>query len=332
MLTKYIVCNNIWRNQEANIMTNYYKTYIEPILNGIGDDAHRVLEQNSMVQYSINQIHNFKSMFQKHKNKETMINMFYWCVIQMYCNTRFMNTIEGFGNYLFMANDKKKYNDIYEKLDIHTGKLNIPKRNHDIFDIIESDTHGYMCRMRRKDKYPFYIITTPANRTAVYNAIQQASCIPMHNTKELLNLLKFIIANSQIKSTVSTKTKENGHGYISCAQEIWGTMHSQNRILNLQEQIHTIQDESKKHTAQLDANLSSAQQKQFESVQKLNAAYKTKDNTAILDASQSVASDTNRCNDIITDKKSWYKIYQQSIEQAKLNSGLPFAKLRAKQK
>lgn len=310
-------------------MTRYYKKYVEPILNGIGNDARNELAKNSLAQGFINKIRGPHFVFMNKEDKEMFVRNFYWCVVQLYTNTRFIHPTEGFGNKKYIPNDKPKYTDIYAKLNSETGKLNIPKRYHNIFKIVYNPDMGYVCRMRRKDKYPFYIIAKPEVRKSVRCAIQDAAYIPMHDIDKLLELWLFITKNSQIKSTAPKQPKENGRGHLSLAQEIWGEMYAKNRYLDTQKQINNITSLADAQERQTRLSLAKARREQAAAIE--NAEYSWNNNcndATTLDTAKQVMESTMDCQNVLNRIHNIRAAAKQSIENIKMQSGLPFAKLR----
>lgn len=316
-------------------MTNYYAKYVEPILNGMGDVARAEIESNQIVKESISQIRGFKSIFINKERKEVAVSNFYFNVVQLYCNTRFMHQQEGFGNKIRMANDKAKYNDIYANLDEKTGKLNLPKKWHDIFQIKYDDVAGYRCRMRRKDKYNFYIVTNSTERDNVRQALFEAGEVPTHDIDTLLTLWTFITAHSQIKSTAPKGTpKTDGRGYLNVANEIWDEMENKNRILRLQDEIHTIQSTYNRTDSCLDKNLQAARSAQQAAMaaarQILNDDLP--DSVALYDAMKHLVAKTQVCDKIVREKEKNQIAKQRSIATEKQLSGLRFQELRERTK
>ncbi len=315
-------------------MKSYYKTYIKPILDGIGDDARAEVESNQIVKESIGQTRGFKSIFINKERKEVAVSNFYFNVVQLYCNTRFMHQQEGFGNKIHMANDKAKYNDIYANLDEKTGKLNLPKKWHDIFQIKYDDVAGYRCRMRRKDKYPFYVVTDIDTRNAVRDAIINASRLPLDTIDHRLVLLKFIIANSVIKSTQPKGPKTNGRGHLAVATEIWDEMAKTNRILHVQQEINVVQSQKSITDDTLKAELQCARNKQQSQLKSIvdvlsNSQY-TDDQ--LRGVAQGMIANITECANIMRARRQSHTDYDEIIENIKMNSNLPIQKLREHQK
>lgn len=311
-------------------MKSYYKTYIKPILDGIGDDARAALANDVLVANNISIVRGFGGK----DKKEIAISNFYWSVITMYFNTRFINPREGFGNNVFLAKDKQKYTDIYAKLDGKTGNLDLPKKYHSIFQIKYDDGVGYRCRMRRKDKYPFYVVTDIDTRNAVRDAIINASRLPLDTIDHRLVLLKFIIANSVIKSTQPKGPKTNGRGHLAIATEIWDEMSKSNRILHVQQEINVVQSQKNITDDTLKAELQCARNKQQSQLKSIvdvlsNSQY-TDDQ--LRGVAQGMIANITECANIMRARRQSHTDYDEIIENIKMNSNLPIQKLREHQK
>lgn len=315
-------------------MKRYYKTYVEPILNGIGDDARAELAKNNLAQSFIATIRSPKFALMNKAGKETAISNFYWCIVQLYTNTRFMNPTDGFGNKYYIPNDKSKYTDIYAKLDRNTGDFDIPKKYHGIFQIVHNPIMGYVCRMRRRDKYPFYIIAPRGVRDELRNALNQATQLPMCNIDDMLRLWTFILNNSQIKSTAPKAPKENSRGHLAIAQEIWDETNTAGRYTKIQNQINRIINDADKKVQSEALLLKAARYEQYSAINNARIAYDIEepDDESVWNATKAVMESTIKCqkavcviNHVQADKK-------QSIENLKMRSGLPFDKLRDRQR
>lgn len=308
-------------------MTNYYKTYIEPIWNGIGE-AGRADVMNSL--YAMECLKIIRGLASRSK-KEHAIGQFYWCVLGLYSNTRFMHQFEGFGSRRAPAEDKKKYQDLYNKIDDKTGKLDLPKRYRSIFETEYNKLCGYQCRMRRHDKYPFYIIVRADKRADVRRAIEEVARPPMRDNEKMLELMLFIVNNSQIKSTAPKGPKIGGRGHLAVAKEIWDEQNRVNRVLKVQQELHELQAQEKQHMESLSAQLGHARDEQNTTwdvvTQALNGKIRCDDDVVIRMGKKLIitAEKCRAIEDIIEHDKAWY---QDCLESTKLRSDLPIQKLR----
>ncbi|MBO4672640.1 MAG: hypothetical protein J5608_03250 [Alphaproteobacteria bacterium] len=321
---------NIFNGAIFKNASRYYQIYIESIWNGMGKDARAALENSPYAANCLNAIHKFG--FKSEAEKELIVSQFYWSVIELYSNTRFMHQFEGFGNKHSVSKDKKKYQDLYDKIDDKTGKLDLPKKYRSIFETKYDDAVGYKCRMRRHDKYPFYIIASADKRADVYRAIQEAGRVPMLDNEKILELMLFVVNNSQIKSTTPKAPKVDGRGHLAVAQEIWDEQNRVSRVLKVQQELHKLQAQETQELNRLSAESGREQDNQDVTDDNVDDAIRKGKIRGKYDIririGEKMAAQGRRSERLENEIEQTKSYYQDLLETTKLRSDLPIQKLR----
>ena len=151
-----------------------YEHYITPVLSNLDNFALNELYNDNLARDFLNQIRSPRFRFKRRAIRETIIQQLYWCVLQLYSNTRLMN-----------HNATNTLDNICATVDAKTGKCNLPARYRSILKI-HRGPKGYYGTLNMQNDGGLTIDVIHGQENIARALIEELSDLPLLSVDEML--------------------------------------------------------------------------------------------------------------------------------------------------